>query len=135
MDQRLLAFGLAAAACALAACGKPAPTPSHVDSAYHGKLIDDTMVEASTSVLMTKKPVVIALNCHGLGLDAAVRNNDQRAIDDAVKTGDAARLPAGVTLYTPPFGDNNHPDAPFVVTDDKYGGTLCTLDSYDVLHQ
>ncbi|HTU83193.1 MAG TPA: hypothetical protein VMF61_13745 [Candidatus Acidoferrales bacterium] len=115
----------------LAACAN-GPSPSHVAPGYRGKLPDDTMVEASTTELVTTAPVVIALDCRPLsgpggGLDPA-------AVDRAVAAGAAARLPEGVTLYTPPYSAANSRAQPFVVTDDKYAGRLCTGGSVKVLH-
>ena len=115
---------------ALSACSSK-PVPSHVDGNYRGHLEDDTMVEASTTVLVTKKPVVIALRCAEIA--AAIAADDDAAIDRAVAAGVAARLPSGVTLYSPPFTAQNPAAAPLVVTDDKYAGTLCTPQSYDVV--
>jgi hypothetical protein len=112
-------------------CGAGAPGPSHVSTFYRGKLEDDTLVEASTTAMVTTRDVVIALNCKPL--EPAIKAGDTAAIDAAVTRGVAARLPAGVTLYTPPFSPANPRTAPFVVTDDKYGGTLCTPDSYRIL--
>jgi len=115
-----------------AGCGR-APTPSHVASAYRGKLSDDTLVEASTTVLVTKRDVVIAVDCAPLA--PAMHDTDSSAIDASVAAGAAARLPAGVTIYTPPFSPQNPRAAPFVVTDDKYAGHLCTPNSYDVVRE
>jgi hypothetical protein len=107
------------AALALGACSA-APSPSHVTNDYRGKLSDDILFEASTTVLVTRRDVVVALDCNAA---------DERAI----ARGLAVRLPAHVTLYTPPFSPANPATAPTVVTDDKYAGTLCTPDSYDVV--
>ncbi len=107
------------------------PSPSHVGTAYKGKLQDDTMVEASTSVLVTNRDVVIALDC--APLRHAINDGDSAAVDLAVAGGTAARLPAGVTIYTPPFSATNPGASPLVVTDDKYAGRLCTPNSYDVV--
>jgi hypothetical protein len=91
-----------------------------VTGPYRGKLDDDVLFEAATTVLVTKREVVVALDC--------------TATDDrAIATGVAVRLPAGVTLYTPPFPPGGPPAEPTVVTDDKYSGKLCTPDSYDVV--
>jgi hypothetical protein len=98
---------------------------------YQGKLSDDTMVEASTTVLQTTRDVVISVDCAPLA--AAVQSGDQAAIDKAVAAGWAAKLPAGVTLYTPPLETQSDKNAPFVVTDDKFGGHLCTPQSFTVL--
>lgn len=117
---------------AVAACGH-APGPSHIASAYRGKLPDDTLVEASTTVLITTREAVIALNCAPIG--AALAAGDQQAIDRAVTAGTAARLPAGVTIYTPPFSEENPRSSPLVVTDDKFAGRLCTAGAYDVARQ
>ena len=114
----------------LAGCGKAAPVPSHVASAYQGKLTDDTMWEAATTVLVTRRDVVIALDCRPLR--DALSRSDAGPIDRAVAAGVAARLPAGVTIYTPPFSAQNSRSAPFVVTDDRFAGTLCTPNSFDV---
>jgi len=117
---------------ALPACSR-GPSPSHVATAYHGNLRDDTLVEASTTVLVTKRNVVIALDCSTL--QAAPNAEDAPRIDQAVAAGLAARLPAGVTIYTPPFSSGNPRNAPLVVTDDKYAGRLCTPDAYDVVKE
>ena len=116
---------------AVAGCGR-APGPSHVASAYRGKLQDDTLVEASTTVLVTKREVVIALDCAPLA--GAVAGADA-SIDRVVGAGMAARLPAGVTVYTPPFSSENPRSSPLVVTDDKHVGRLCTPDGYDIAKQ
>ena len=130
MDRlyRAAAVGLALLA---AACGHQTPAPSHVDAPYRGKLLDDTLVEASTTVLVTKREILIALDCGPLR--SAVDRSDDAQIDRAVRAGAAARLPAGVTLYTPPFSEHNPQSAPFVVTDDKFAGELCTPNSFDVV--
>jgi hypothetical protein len=115
---------------ALTACSH-APSPSHVDGNYRGRLDDDTMVEASTTVIVTTKPAVIALHC--ATITAAIVAGDDAAVERAVAAGDAALVPSGVTLYSPPFSAQNPAEAPVVVTDDKHVGTLCTPHSYDVL--
>jgi hypothetical protein len=107
------------------------PSPSHVATAYRGRLHDDTLVEASTTMLVTKRDVVIALDC--TPLRQALATGDSALIERAVAGGTAARLPAGVTLYTPPFTLANPGSSPLVVTDDKYAGKLCTPDAYDVV--
>jgi hypothetical protein len=114
----------------LAACSA-APAPSHVTGAYRGKLSDDVLFEASTTVLVTKRDVVVALDCGVLG--NATGRGDAATIDRAVAAGVAVRLPARVTLYTPPFSEANPAAEPTVVTDDKYAGRLCTPDAYDVV--
>ena len=116
---------------ALAAGCSHAPSASHVATAYRGKLQDDTLVEASTTVLVTKRDVVIAMDCAPLA--AAVAGNDADRIHQAVAAGFAAQLPEGVTIYTPPFSSANPRNAPFVVTDDKYAGHLCTPDAYQIV--
>ena len=118
---------------AMAAGCSQAPGPSHVATAYRGKLQDDTLVEAATTVLVTKRDVVIAVNCAPLA--AAVASSDGQAIDRAVAAGIAAQLPKGVTIYTPPFSAQNPRTAPLVVTDDKNAGRLCTPDAYEVGRQ
>ncbi|HEY3676179.1 MAG TPA: hypothetical protein VGK84_09330 [Candidatus Tumulicola sp.] len=115
---------------AITACSH-APSPSHIDGNYRGRLDDDTMVEASTTVMVTTKPVVIALHCAGIA--AAILAGDDATVERAVATGDAALVPSGVTLYSPPFSAQNPAEAPIVVTDDKHVGTLCTPHSYDVV--
>lgn len=112
-------------------CSPTAPAESHVDPAYRGKLPDDVMVEASTTVLVTTKDVVIAVDCRPLA--AAIANGDAAAIDAAVAKGTAAKLGSNVRLYTPPFSNGNSEAAPVVVTDDKYSGVLCTPDGYKVV--
>lgn len=82
-------------------------------------------------MLVTKRDVVVALNCSALG--DVLASGNAALIDRAVAAGVAARLPAHVTLYTLPFSPANPPAAPTVVTDDKYSGTLCTPGSYDVV--
>lgn len=124
----------AAAVCmaiiALAACART-PASSHVDGNYRGRLDDDTLVEASTTVIVTNKPVVIALRCSIVA--GAIAAGDDATIDRAVAAGVAARIPSGVTLYSPPFSARNPKASPLVVTDDKHAGTLCTPQSYDVV--
>ena len=71
------------------------------DAGDRGRLDDDTMVEASTTVIVTTKPVVIALHCATIA--AAILAGDDAAVERAVATGDAALVPSGVTLYSPPF--------------------------------
>jgi hypothetical protein len=115
---------------ALTACSR-GPFPSHVEDSYRGRLEDDTLVEASTTVIVTNKPVVIALHCSSI--QAAIASGDDAAIDRAVAAGIAARLPGSVTLYSPPFSAQNPTSAPLVVTDDKHAGTLCTPRSFDVV--
>jgi hypothetical protein len=120
----LAVLGLLASGCSRA------PSPSHAGDAYRGKLTDDTLVEASSTVLITSKDVVIALNCQPLR--QALARNDPAPIDRAVAAGTAVRFPAGVTLYTPPFGPENPGSSPLVVTDDRAVGRLCTPDGYTV---
>ncbi|MEO6835204.1 MAG: hypothetical protein ABI231_04780 [Candidatus Tumulicola sp.] len=121
----LAVFGLPVAGCSRG------PSPSHLGGGgYRGKLSDDTLVEASTTVLVTNRDVVIALDC--APLRQALTNDDTARIDQAVADGTAVRLPAGVTIYTPPFSAGNPGASPLVVTDDKYAGRLCTPNSYDV---
>ncbi len=117
---------------AAAACSR-APGPSHIATPYLGTLLDDTLVEAATTVLVTKRDVVIALNCAPLA--GAIAADDEPAIDRAVADKAVARLPAGVTVYTPPFSAQNPRAAPLVVTDDKHAGRLCTPNAYDVVKQ
>ena len=107
------------------------PSPSHVSPAYKGKLQDDTMVEAATTVLVTNRDVVIALDC--MPLRDAIASGDSAPVDRAVASGTATRLPAGVTIYTLPFSPANPGASPVVVTDDKYAGKLCTPNAYDVV--
>lgn len=128
---RITAFVVAGIqALALMACSE-APSPSHVSGGYRGKLTDDVLFEAATTVLVTKRDVVVALDCSALG--DTLSHGSSGLIDRAVAAGVAVRLPAHVTLYTPPFSAANPPGAPTVVTDDKYAGTLCTPGSYDVV--
>jgi hypothetical protein len=115
---------------AMSACAR-ATSPSHVDPNYRGRLDDDTLVEASSTVLVTNKPVVIAIRCSTVA--AALASGNDAAVDQAVAAGVAARIPSGVTLYSPPFSAGNPADAPLIVTDDKHAGTLCTPHSFDVV--
>jgi hypothetical protein len=108
-----------------------APSPSHIAGPYRGKLQDDTLVEAATTVLVTNRDVVIALDC--AALSEALASGDTARIERAVAGGTAARLPAGVTIYTPPFSLQNPGSTPLVVTDDKYAGRLCTPNAYDIV--
>lgn len=117
----------------LAAGCSSGPSPSHVATAYHGKLRDDTLVEAATTVLVTKRDVVIALDC--APLQTALAADDTARVEQAVAAGAAARLPAGVTIYTLPFSTANPRNLPLIVTDDKYAGRLCTPDAYAVLKE
>jgi hypothetical protein len=114
-----LQFGAGIVLLVLAACSA-APSPSHVSGPYRGKLNDDVLFEAATTVLVTNRDVVMALDCADSG-------------EAAIAAGRAVRLPARVTLYTPELGPDNPPNAPTVVTDDKFAGRLCTPDSYDVV--
>jgi hypothetical protein len=89
------------------------------------------MVEAATTVLVTNRDVVVALDC--VPLRDAIASGDSAPVDRAVARGTATRLPAGVTIYTLPFSPANPGASPVVVTDDKYAGKLCTPNSYDVV--
>jgi hypothetical protein len=131
MKHALYGLACSLAVAAWAGCAG-APSPSHVAGTYRGRLPDDTLVEAATTVLVTKRDVVIALDCRPL--ERAITLDDAPAIDRAVSAGIAARLPSGVTIYTPPFSTRNPRSSPFVVTDDKYAGTLCTPSFVEVLH-
>ena len=131
MHRSRLAPILVLAVAGLAACGRSAPGPSHISGPYRGKLPDDTLMEASTTVLITTRDAILAVDCRPLA--RAVASNDQTAIARAVAAGMAAALPANVTIYTPPFSPANPRSAPFVVTDDKFGGTLCTPDAVRVV--
>jgi hypothetical protein len=129
--QVFAALCLAVLGCMPAGCSR-APSPSHIGNGpYRGKLSDDTLVEASTTVLVTQKPVVIALDCRPLR--DAIATGDDEKIDRAVAVGSAARLPGGVIVYTQPFSAQNPGGSPLVVTDDKYAGRLCTPNAYDVV--
>jgi hypothetical protein len=119
------------AALALAAGCSRGPSPSHAGPGYRNKLVDDTLLEASSTVLVTTKDVIVAANC--TPLRAALERGDAAQIDRAVAAGTAVRLPAGVTLYTPPFAADNPGTSPLVVTDDRAVGRLCTPGAYDVL--
>ena len=132
IHQRLsAALCVAAVVFAAGGCSR-APTPSHLEgSPYRGRLPDDTLVEASSTVLVTKEAIVIALDCRPLR--AALAGANDAIVDRAVADGTAARLPAGVIIYTQPFSPANPGAAPLVVTDDKYAGRLCTPNSYDVV--
>lgn len=129
MFRRPLPAALTGLCVLVAAACSAAPGPSHVSSAYRGKLTDDVLFEASTTVLVTKREVVVALDCSTLGDTES--NANSGLIDRAVAAGVAVRLPAHVTLYTPPFS-GGPPATPTVVTDDKYAGKLCTPGAYDV---
>ena len=124
-------LAIVSVACALLCGCSTAPGQSHAGDAYHGKLPDDTLAEAATTVLVTKREVVVALDCRPLS--SAIARGDTAALQRAVDAGIAVRLPANVTLYTLPFSEKNPQAAPLVVTDDKYAGTLCTPDAYDVV--
>ena len=131
IGRRTAALTLALLGLAIAGCGRP-PSPSHLaGSPYRGKLSDDTLVEASQAVLVTKAAVVIAFDCGSLR--EAIATNDTTRVDRAVARGTAARLPAGVTIYTQAFSAANPGASPLVVTDDKYAGRLCTPNSYDIV--
>lgn len=132
MSTTARSFGTVLAALVLgaAACSR-GPVPSHAGDAYRGKLPDDTLMEASTTVLLTTEDVVVALDC--APLRPALEAGDQSAVDRAVAAGLAVRLPAGVTIYTPPFSPQNPRSTPLIVTDDKHAGRLCTPGSYRVL--
>ncbi|HEY1428032.1 MAG TPA: hypothetical protein VGF18_00535, partial [Candidatus Tumulicola sp.] len=84
-----------------------------------------------STVLITNKPVVIALHCSSVA--AAISSGNDAGVDQAVAAGVAARIPSGVTIYTPPFSAQNPTDAPLVITDDKHAGTLCTPRSFDIV--
>lgn len=118
-------------ALALATGCSRGPSPSHAGSGYHNKLTDDTLLEAASTVLVTTKDVVVAPSC--APLRTALERGDAGQIDRAVAAGTAVRLPAGVTLYTPPLGAGNPGTSPLVVTDDRAVGRLCTPGAYDVL--
>jgi hypothetical protein len=124
------AFFLVALALAASGCNR-APSPSHAGAAYRGKLTDDVLAEASSTVLVTTKDVVVALDCGPL--TGAQTHGDGATVDRAVAAGAAVRLPAGVTLYTPPFSAENPRSTPIVVTDDRSAGRLCTPDAYNVV--
>jgi hypothetical protein len=50
-----------------------------------------------------------------------------------VAKGLAARIPANVTVYTTPYDPITLDSLPDVVTDDGYGGRLCTPHSFTIV--
>lgn len=128
---RLLGAALSVALASSAGGCNRGPSPSHAGDAYRGKLTDDTLVEASSTILLTTADVVVAMDC--APLRRALEAGDQTPVDRAVAAGVAVRLPPGVTLYTPPFSAENPGSSPLVVTDDRRAGRLCTPGSYRVL--
>jgi hypothetical protein len=131
MNRGLQRLALSLVVAAAPGCAGSAPSPSHVSGPYRGRLPDDTLVEAATTTLVTKRDVVIALDCRPLA--KAIALGDVATVDRAVASGFAARLPSGVTLYTPPFTERNRKSSPLVVTDDKYAGVLCTPSSVEIV--
>jgi len=111
-------------AAALAACsGGGPPQPSHVTTAYRIK-VDDAVREAASVELVTTKSVVISPNCELLG------SGNEASVGRAIAEGLAARLPANVTIYTMPYVPLTTSAQIDVVTDDGYGGRLCTAHAF-----
>jgi hypothetical protein len=110
------ALGLAALVSSIACAGHPAPSPSKITTAYQGK-VDDATREAASVLLVTTSDIVIAQDCNKLA------------------PGTSARLPANVTIYTTPFEPVTLDSLPDIVTDDGYGGKLCTPHSFTIVKQ
>lgn len=120
------AAALTALTLAAACAGHPAPSPSKVTSAY-GLKVDDAVRESASVQLLTTRDVVIAADCRLL------TTSDSSVADGLVAKGLAARLPANVTVYTTPYDPITLDSLPDVVTDDGYGGKLCTPHSFTIV--
>ena len=120
------AVALTALALAAACAGRPAPSPSKVTTNYRLK-VDDAVRESASVQLVTSRDVVIAADCSSLS------SGDAAATEGMVAKGLAARLPANVTVYTTPYDPITLDSLPDVVTDDGYGGKLCTPHSFTIV--
>ncbi len=120
------AAALTLLALAAACAGHPAPSPSKVTTPYKLK-VDDAVRETASIQLVTTRDVVIAADCRPLA------GGDSAAADGQVAKGLAARLPANVTVYTTPYDPITLDSLPDVVTDDGYGGKLCTPHSFTIV--
>jgi hypothetical protein len=119
-------LALTALTVAAACAGHAAPSPSKVSTSY-GVKVDDAVRESASIQLVTTREVLIAPDCRPLATgDAAVA-------DGLVAKGLAARLPANVTLYATPYDPITADSLPDVVTDDGYGGKLCTPHSFAIV--
>jgi hypothetical protein len=104
----------------LAACGgQGKPQPSHAGPSYRVK-VDDAVQEAASVELVTTREAVISVNC-----DEVAKAGDS-GLGALIARGDAARLPANVTIYGMPSEQLTADALPYVVTDDGYAGKLCT---------
>jgi hypothetical protein len=127
----MIRINLAAAAAPIAltltvgCAGHAAPAPSKVTTAYELK-VDDAVRETASVQLVTTKEVLIAADCAPLA-------GGEEAAGRAIADGLAARLPANVTLYTAPYTPVTLDSLPDVVTDDGYGGKLCTAHSFTIV--
>ncbi|HTA39861.1 MAG TPA: hypothetical protein VK760_12330 [Candidatus Acidoferrales bacterium] len=120
------ASALASLALAAGCAGHPAPSPSKVTTVYKLK-VDDAVRETASVQLVTTKEVLISADC------APMASGDAAAADRSIAGGMAARLPANVTLYTTPYDPVTVDSLPDVVTDDGYGGKLCTPHSFRIV--
>jgi hypothetical protein len=111
-----------AAGCA----GHRGPSPSKVTTNYRLK-VDDAVRESASVQLLTTRDVVIAADCSSLA------TGDSAAAEAMVAKGLAARLPANVTVYTTPYDPITLDSLPDLVTDDGYGGRLCTPHSFTIV--
>jgi hypothetical protein len=119
------ALGMAALALSTACAGHQAPGPSKITTPYQAK-VDDAVRESASVVLVTTRDVVIGQDCN------AANSPDAGALDRLVAAGTAARLPANVTIYAMPFDPITPDSLPEVVTDDGFGGRLCTPHSFSI---
>jgi hypothetical protein len=120
------ALALTALALAAACAGHAPPSPSKVTTAYKLK-VDDAVRESASVQLVTTRDVLIAADCSKLASGAGP------LVDLLVEKGLAARLPANVTIYTTPYDPITLDSLPDVVTDDGYGGKLCTPHSFTIV--
>ena len=121
------AVALTALALAAACAGRPAPSPSKVTTNYRLK-VDDAVRESASVQLVTTRDVVIAADCSSLSA------GDASAEAGMVAKGLAARLPENVTVYTTPYDPITLDSLPDLVTDDGYGGKLCTPHSFTIVN-
>jgi hypothetical protein len=119
------ALSLAALALATACAGRQPPSPSKITSPYQGK-VDDAVRESASVQLVTTRDVVIGQDCN------KANASDSGALDRLVAAGTAARLPANVTIYAMPYDPITPDSLPEVVTDDGFGGRLCTPHSFSI---